>query len=146
MRKFFFNKFTIIVVVLLLIAGAFFVGRMSGESKVAEIEKVLTLSNKEEGKPEGVDFAAFWKAWNVLNERYVSTKEAPGDQEKVWGAIQGLASSLGDPYTVFFPPVENKLFETEISGNFEGVGMEVATKNGILTVVAPLKGSPAERS
>ena len=61
----------------------------------------------------------------------------------VWGAINGLLSSLDDPYTVFFPPAEKELFESEIRGNFEGVGMEIALKDGVLTVIAPLKGTPA---
>ncbi|MBX4195953.1 S41 family peptidase, partial [Candidatus Parcubacteria bacterium] len=88
----------------------------------------------------------FWKAWNVLNEKYVSSSstEKVTDEDRVWGAIKGLTASLGDPYTVFFPPVESELFESDIRGNFEGVGMEVAAKDGVIVVVAPLKGSPAE--
>jgi carboxyl-terminal processing protease len=54
-----------------------------------------------------------------------------------------LAASLGDPYTTFFPPKQNKSFQSDISGNFEGVGMEVGVKDNQLTVVAPLKGTPA---
>src|SRR6185437_12339023 len=57
---------------------------------------------------------------------------------------QGLASSFGDPYTVFFPPVEAKKFQEDIAGNFTGVGMEIDVKDGVLTVIAPLKGTPAE--
>ena len=61
----------------------------------------------------------------------------------VWGAINGLLDSLDDPYTVFFPPEEKKIFDSEVRGNFEGVGMEIDIKKGVLTVVAPLKGTPA---
>jgi carboxyl-terminal processing protease len=60
--------------------------------------------------------------------------------------IQGLAESTGDPYTFFLPPVEQKQFEEDLSGEFSGVGMEIAIKNEILTVVSPLKGTPAERA
>jgi carboxyl-terminal processing protease len=84
-----------------------------------------------------------------LNEKYVATATSSNsvtDQDKVYGAIQGLVASLGDPYTVFFPPVESKAFASEVRGNFEGVGMEVAAKNGALVVIAPLKGSPAEKA
>ncbi len=107
------------------------------------------LENQEEGQPAAVDFAPFWKAWNLINEKYVpasTTAEQVGEQEKVYGAIGGLASSLGDPYTVFFPPVESELFESDIRGNFEGVGMEVLAQDGTITVISPLKGSPAERA
>jgi len=41
------------------------------------------------------------------------------------------------------PPQENKIFNEDISGEFEGVGMEIAIKDGVLTVVSPLKGTPA---
>jgi carboxyl-terminal processing protease len=64
-------------------------------------------------------------------------------QDKIYGSIQGLASSFKDPYTVFFPPVEAKMFQDDISGNFEGVGMEIAIKNNQLQVVTPIKDSPA---
>jgi carboxyl-terminal processing protease len=104
------------------------------------------LANTAEGEPSSVDFAPFWKAWNIINEKYISastTAPQVTDQDKVYGAIEGLAASLGDPYTVFFPPADNEIFQTDIRGNFEGVGMEVQAENGAITVIAPLKGSPA---
>jgi carboxyl-terminal processing protease len=89
----------------------------------------------------------FWEAWNLLNQKFASASStAPlvTNQDKVWGAISGLASSYGDPYTVFFPPVESKNFNEEISGSFGGVGMEIGVQDGLLTVIAPLKGTPAD--
>lgn len=120
----------------------------------AGVEKTRTsivtgVENQSLGEPESVDFSPFWKAWNLLDEKFVSTattSEEVTEQEKVWGAIKGLTSSLGDPYTVFFPPVEAELFASDIRGNFEGVGMEIAVQGGVLTVVSPLKGSPAARA
>ena len=67
-------------------------------------------------------------------------------KRKSGGAIQGLVSSLGDPYSVFLPPAETEMFESDISGNFEGVGMEIGIRDKILTVIAPLKGTPAEKA
>ncbi len=93
------------------------------------------------------DFGQFWKAWNVINDKYVPTKHAAvSNQEKVWGAISGLANSLGDPYTYFLPPQEKSLFEQDVAGSFGGVGMQIGMKDGVVTVIAPLKGSPAERA
>ena len=85
----------------------------------------------------------FWKAWDVLNSKFVSATST-SDQEKIYGAIKGLTASYGDPYTVFFTPIESKLFQEDINGDFGGVGMEIGQKNGLLVVVTPLKGSPAE--
>jgi len=89
---------------------------------------------------------AFWETWNILSQKFVYThKDAKKitDQDKIWGAIQGLTAAYGDPYTVFMPPEESKVFAGDISGNFEGVGMELAIKDKNIVVVAPLKGTPA---
>src|SRR3989344_5459712 len=108
------------------------------------------------GAPENVDFSPVWKAWRLIDEKFVpaavatstrlatSTEEA--SQERVWGMVQGLAESLHDPYTFFLPPKENEIFAEDISGAFEGVGMEIAVRDQVLTVVSPLKGTPAERA
>lgn len=98
--------------------------------------------------PEGVDLTPVWKAWDILNTKFVPSTASTtvSDQDKVWGMVAGLAASYGDPYTLFFPPEENKKFEQEISGNFEGVGMEIDIKDNVLTVIAPLKDSPADKA
>jgi len=130
----------------IVIAGVFFfVGAYVGYHAQPAENFATAIFNKESGAPPTVDFSPFWKAWNVINEKYASTN-GPADQDKVWGAIEGLASSLGDPYTVFFPPVEAEKFQTEISGEFSGVGMEIGMRENTLTVIAPLKGTPAFRA
>jgi carboxyl-terminal processing protease len=96
---------------------------------------------------ENANLDSFWKAWNVLNTQYIITHASstlPSEKERIFGAIQGLADAYGDPYTVFFPPEEAKAFTESISGSFAGVGMEIGIKDKVLTVVAPLKGTPAE--
>lgn len=137
----------IIALAIVIGVGSYNLGFKRGTSQIPAA--VSNITNQTEGKPESIDFAAFWKAWNIINEKYVpASTTAPkiDDQEKVWGAIKGLAGSLKDPYTVFFPPVESKLFESDIRGNFEGVGMEVLAQEGAITVIAPLKNSPAARA
>lgn len=128
----------------IIASGSFGLGFRSGEKGVSTA--VVGIENGAEDKPADVDFTPFWQVWNLLNKKYVpasTTLHVVDDQEKIWGAIQGLTSSLGDPYTVFFPPVESKLFESDIRGNFEGVGMEIVAQDGAITVIAPLKNSPA---
>lgn len=140
------KKYLILPIISIIILGSVFVlGVYLGYSKRPEVEKVLTLTNKEIQVETTTDFDPFWKAWNILNEKSIYTKET-SDQEKVWGAISGLASSFNDPYTVFFPPKENELFNNTIKGSFEGIGAEVAIRNKTLTIVAPLKGTPAWNS
>lgn len=146
-----FFKYRIYVLgVLIAVIGIFSLGYYSGKSSQSENDKITSILNKNSGIGENIDFASFWKAWEVINEKYVSTSatstEKVDDQTRVYGAIEGMVSSLGDPYTIFFPPVESKSFADEISGNFEGVGMEVGMKDDILTVIAPLKNTPAYRA
>ena len=141
-----------LLLVLAISASAFFVGVQIGKGQIPEIEKVGDLSDKELGMPaEGTNFSAFWEAWNIINEKFVpeangTTSPKITSQDKVWGAIAGLALSLKDPYTVFLPPKQSEIFRSDIAGNFEGVGMEIATREGMLVVVAPLKGTPAEKA
>lgn len=95
------------------------------------------------------DLSTFWKVWNALEERFVATgatSTLPLREDKLWGAIQGLAASYGDPYTVFMSPEEAKQFHDDIRGDFQGVGMEIGVKEGVLTIIAPLKGTPADRA
>jgi carboxyl-terminal processing protease len=135
------------ILCLVILGGTFYAGVQYGKDKKPEIEIVNVLKNKEEGKPEQIDFAPFWKAWNLIDEKFVGKGTTTvSNQEKVWGAISGLASSMGDPFTVFMPPEENKFFESEIAGSFEGVGMEISNKDGELSVIAPLKGTPAYKA
>ncbi len=91
------------------------------------------------------DFKDFWKVWNLIEERHPDGT-VPTDDEKVWGAIKGLVSSVDDPYTTYLTPEENEDLQTDLKGEFSGVGMEVGMKDGAIKVIAPLKDSPAEKA
>jgi len=95
--------------------------------------------------PEEIDFSLFWEAYHKLQEKFVD-KGKFDNQKILYGAISGMVKSLGDPYTVFFSPEENKRFEEDVKGVFEGVGMEIGIKKGQLQVIAPLEGTPAQRA
>lgn len=130
-----------VAVVLLAIVLFFIFGTYVGYHNRPEIDRVL-LNNKETSVTTPADFAPFWKAWNTINEKYPGADKT-SDQTRIYGAISGLIGSLNDPYSMFFSPDEAKSFQEEISGNFSGIGMEVGMKNKILTVIAPLKDTPA---
>ncbi|MBU4536751.1 S41 family peptidase [Patescibacteria group bacterium] len=137
------KKLPLILAAIILIITSFFLGAKY-ENTQSDLANIL---NKNSEQIEDVDFDTFWKSWEILDEKFVGdTKEDINDQDKVWGAIQGLASSFKDPYTVFMPPADSAIFESDIAGNFEGVGMEIGIRDGILVVVAPLKGTPAEKA
>ncbi|HTK33459.1 MAG TPA: S41 family peptidase [Candidatus Paceibacterota bacterium] len=137
------NKYipiTIVCAVVLIVV--FYTGFFAGTEKalyVINADKTDTTAVTQE------QFAPFWKVWNILDQKYVKSASSTA-QDKIWGAIQGLAASYGDPYTVFFPPTQSKMFQDDITGNFGGVGMEIGIKNNQLVVVAPLKDSPASKA
>ena len=67
----------------------------------------------------------------------------PVDQETlVHGAIRGLANSL-DPHTVFMDPEEYAIFNSDAEGRFAGIGVEVSTRDGWLTILSVFDGGPA---
>lgn len=146
------KRYATIIAILLIIGASFFVGFTFGKDSSESVDTLSSIENKTPQVSSGIDFSPFWKAWNVLDEKFVSSatttkpEDANTSQKRVWGAIQGMVDSMGDPYTSFFPPVESKIFESDISGNFEGVGIEIGLRDGILTVVAPLKGTPAYKA
>jgi len=134
----------------LVAALAFGAGLAVGDSgsTAAVVSRIPLIGDGLDATPDpSADLTDFWKAWNALEANYIITHASstlPLTKEKIFGAISGLASSYGDPYTVFFPPTEAKAFAESISGSFGGVGMEIDVRDDILIVVAPLKGTPAE--
>lgn len=141
------KRFVVGVISFFALGAMFVLGVFLGFNNRPAVSSITSLVNKESEVPseKKVDFSPFWETWKIVDEKYVS-EDGPQNQEKVWGAIQGLVSSLGDPYSVFLPPAETEMFESDISGNFEGVGMEIGIRDKILTVIAPLKDTPAEKA
>ncbi|MDB5237712.1 MAG: Carboxyl-terminal processing protease [Parcubacteria group bacterium] len=129
-------------------AGGVTVGATTG---TRVFSSVPVLGDGLNATPDNsLDFTDFWKVYNVLNARFVQTHTTttpPTKQQLVEGAIQGMTAVYGDPYTVFFPPAQSKNFQSQIQGNFDGIGAEIGlNKDGVLTIIAPLKGSPAEKA
>ncbi len=92
-----------------------------------------------------LNFSLFWKVWDVMSSSYYDkSKIVPS--KMVYGAIQGMVASLGDPYTMFLPPTQNQLTNEDLQGNFSGVGIELGYKGNQLAVTAPLAGSPADKA
>ena len=91
-----------------------------------------------------VDFNLFWDVWNLVKNKSYD-KNIP-DTQLFYGALSGIVALVGDPYTVFMTPQDSDQFQQDLKGNFEGIGAEIALKNGNITVVAPLPDTPAEKA
>ncbi|MBI2097248.1 MAG: S41 family peptidase [Candidatus Sungbacteria bacterium] len=139
------RKFLIIGASLAVVGASFFLGIGVGYINRPAVEKVVSVLNQETAKPQEVDFSLFWDVWRRVESNYVD-KAKISREKLVEGAIAGMVRAVGDPYTVFFPPQESKEFREEIKGSFDGIGAEIGIRNSIITVIAPLKDSPAERA
>jgi len=131
--------------VILFIVIFFIFGIYLGFHNQPEINKIIGISNKNNPEEVKADFEPFWKVWSTINEKYPQANKI-NDEQRVTGAISGLVESLDDPYSVYFNSNDTKSFEDEISGSFSGIGMEVGMKDKILTVIAPLKDTPAYKA
>ncbi len=136
---------------LVLVLGMFLENRyliatklLGGQSINQTTTELAKLVNSEQPQDKAdVDFGAFWEVWSILQRDYL--KQENLDTEKmVHGAIGGMTASLGDPYTMYLPPVENERSGQDLAGAFFGVGIELGYKDGVLAVIAPLPDTPAD--
>lgn len=145
-----FKKLFAYYLLIILLPVAFGGGWYFGSKKSALLDgeeaqaKIINLSAPKGLKKKDVDFNLFLEVWNRVKQNYV---DQPVDEKKLfYGALSGLVSSLGDPYTVFLEPESAAKFTQELSGSFEGIGAEIGIKQKQLTIIAPLPDSPAEKA
>lgn len=138
------SKRFIIIMVLVAVAVGFTSGFYFNDLRGTPVFYKGVI-NKETGQPKKVDFSEFWNVWDIVQSKYVD-KDKVNDKDLVYGAMEGMVKALGDPYTVFMRPKESKDFSEQINGAFSGVGIEIGLRSNILTVIAPIKNSPAEKA
>lgn len=149
--KQFFSQYWLILAIFLIgigFSGGYFIGR-SGETKALSnssgdtVIRGLGSMPQSEQLSEDLDFNQFWELWELLQIRYYKDTE---DENMFYGAMEGLAESLGDPYTDFFEPKTAKEFSDSLKGEFEGIGAEIGIRNEQLQIIAPLPDTPASRA
>lgn len=146
-----FRRAFLFFFVVFLIVGAFWTGYERGKESLVNGGSEAPLPPEEaifinkDSKDKTIDFSLFWKVWSILKDKYVERSSL--DANKLfYGAIDGMLSATGDPYTTFFDPEENREFQEDISGTFDGIGAEMGIKDEVLTIIAPLEGTPAEKA
>ncbi len=128
-------------IVILIIT--FYFGYQTGHRGFVFVPKEFKVVNQQ-NQPANVDYNLLWAAIKTVNEKYI---DQPVDQQKIlYGAVKGAVEAVGDPYTTFFPPKDLQNFQTQLKGNFSGIGAEVGKKDGNIVIVAPLPDTPAERA
>lgn len=93
-----------------------------------------------------VDMSLFWEVLGLMEKNYLDMGDVKGD-DLLYGAINGMVSAAGDPYTSFFQPNDNVDFKEGLEGLYEGIGAQLGYNDSkALVVMAPLEGSPAEKA
>lgn len=99
--------------------------------------------NNENTKENKNDLSKIGQAYNMILSNYV---EKVDEKQLIEGAIQGMVSTLDDPYSAYMDEETAAQFNESLESSFEGIGAEVSMMEGKVTIVAPFKDSPAEKS
>src|SRR5215475_12735702 len=126
--------------------------RMKSAKKVAVVSAlllVLTLSLGGGVASKSQDTSAtyenlrlFTEVLSIVQSQYVD--EVP-PKDIIYNAIKGTLRGL-DPHSSFLDPEMYREMQVETSGSFGGLGIEITLRDDILTVVAPIEGTPAHRA
>ena len=100
----------------------------------------LSLSANEESIYDKIDL--FGEVLDKVNKEYV---EEVNQSDAMDAAINGVLQSL-DPYSAYMSPELFKEMQTETSGEFGGLGIEVGMEAGVVKVISPIDNSPADRA
>ncbi len=136
--------------IILIAILAFLLGWQMGHREVSvrwqDYKPTVSIENKEPPQNINVNFKLFWDTWDLLSREYFD-KKVLDPQKLFYGAISGMVQAVGDPYTFFLPPEQQKATTEELNGSFEGVGIELGfNKDKRLVVIAPLRGTPADKA
>jgi carboxyl-terminal processing protease len=101
--------------------------------------------NKDNPTTEQADqFTVFWEAWHILEKDFYG--QLPTAQQMTYGAIRGVLTTLGDPYTIFVEPKPRQLEKDDLRGSFGGIGAWVSKREDGAIVLKPMEDKPAQRA
>jgi carboxyl-terminal processing protease len=104
-----------------------------------------TLITDQTTSETELDVAILEEIWEILQEKYVEPDKL--DVEAlIQGAARGMVSALDDPYSAYLTPDDYELFSSGLEGEFEGIGAYVGERNGQITIIAPIPGTPADEA
>ena len=143
------KKVLVSAILVLVLAGTFVGGFYTGKTKsrLANLGFKQIALAQDEGTATitTINFGLYAEVWDSLKNNFVD-KSKLTDEKLFYGSLKGMASASGDPYTVFMDPTEAKQFADDLAGTFSGIGAEVGMRNNIVTIIAPLDGTPAQKA
>jgi carboxyl-terminal processing protease len=132
----------LMVLSMLVGAGGTYAGMQLAQPD-AKSDVSLVIPNKETASASDEEMKKVQQAYELIKSRYV---EKVDDDKLIEGAIQGMISTLNDPYSVYMDEETSQQFTQSLDSSFEGIGAEVSMIDGKVTIVAPIKNSPAEKA
>jgi carboxyl-terminal processing protease len=118
-----------------------FLDQIANYQRSEDLTRLMQSSNEQ--APVSMD--VFWEVWQIVERDYYDSSKI--DYNKMMdGAISGMVWGLEDPYTAYLPPEDNERAGEDLAGSFYGVGIELGYIDGIVGIIAPIAGSPAERA
>ncbi len=108
-----------------------------------EVDRLSSLSSDTAPQARG-ELDTFADVWKMIQDQYY---RAPVDRQKVlYAGIKGMVAALEDEHSRFLTPEENESTRAQMEGHFDGIGVWMSTDEGVLRVIAPMDGSPAQRA
>ena len=95
------------------------------------------------GQAQGLDIVE--QAWNIIFHDYVN-KDKLDASALSQAAIKGMVEALDDPYTAYLDTEAYQLSLSGLEGKIEGIGAQVAVRDGQLMIIAPIPDSPADKA
>ena len=89
-------------------------------------------------------FPLFWEVWGKIQGDFYG--DVPNRQTLTRGAIRGMLQGLNDPHTIYIEPEPARNEQTTLQGETGDIGLNLDIKGGVLTIVAPIPGSPADKA
>lgn len=120
-----------------------------GDDKVVDPNNKINVHNINNGLlADGIirdyeEFEKLFETYQTIKENYVDDIE---EDLLIEGAINGMVDAIGDPYSDYMTAEETESFNEQISSSFEGIGATIEERDGNIVIVAPIKGSPAEKA
>jgi len=99
------------------------------------------VDNQQQETDTYKDLETFANVLNLLQQHYV---DEISSRDVIIGAINGMLTSL-DPHSSYMSPEDFQELQAETKGSFSGIGIEITVRDGVLTVVSPIEGTPAYR-
>jgi carboxyl-terminal processing protease len=112
---------------------------------IAPVGAGCSLISGQTTSESELDVALLEEVWAIIQERYVEPNKLDIDA-LIQGATRGMVNALDDPHSAYMDPDHYEMFTSGLAGEFEGIGAYVGERNGQITIIAPIPGTPADEA